>query len=402
MACARALQRSPRSVCVVDPGPPGSGCSFGNAGVIATEHVLPLSRTAMLWRLPRMLLWRDAPLRLHPARLPRLLPWMRHFAAACRPARMTSGSRAIAALTGAAMRAWQGELGASGGTHLLRNHGMYSVYRSEAAFAADAFERARQRELGVRSEVLTVAELGEREPALACGLVRAVHYPDVGHVVNPEGLVRCLAKSFSDHGGVIAANVVRSFASEPHQVLTCTTSGRLRSRYVVLAAGLGSARLCETVGVRIPLAAEMGYHVTFPGAEKRLHAPVAVVEDGFIATPMSGHLRLAGTVDLAAREMPPAWHRATVLTRAARRLFRDPLPEPTERWHGSRPTLPDFLPAIGALPGHPRILAAFGHQHIGLTTAAITGALVRDLIAGVTPALDMAPYHPGRFSSPRQ
>jgi D-amino-acid dehydrogenase len=59
--------------------------------------------------------------------------------------------------------------------------------------------------------------------------------------------------------------------------------------------------------------------------------------------------------------------------------------------------LPDFLPAIGPIPGQPRVIAAFGHQHIGLTTAAVTGALVRDLVLGVPPAVDLAPFAPGRF-----
>ena len=33
MATARALQRQGHQVTVFDPEPPGSGCSFGNAGI---------------------------------------------------------------------------------------------------------------------------------------------------------------------------------------------------------------------------------------------------------------------------------------------------------------------------------------------------------------------------------
>jgi D-amino-acid dehydrogenase len=182
-------------------------------------------------------------------------------------------------------------------------------------------------------------------------------------------------------------------------VVTRFHDGRARSRYVVLAAGLGSRRLCNSLGLDVPLAAEMGYHLTFPGAQQRLHAPVAVAEDGFAVTPMGDHLRAAGTVEFACREMPPTWRRADLLEPQAARLFQQTLPQPAERWRGSRPTLPDFLPAIGKLPGHPRVLAAFGHQHIGLTTAAVTGNLIRDLVRGETPGLDITPYDPGRFVS---
>ena len=83
--------------------------------------------------------------------------------------------------------------------------------------------------------------------------------------------------------------------------------------------------------------------------------------------------------------------------RRARRLFRDSLGPVRERWRGSRPTLPDFLPAIGSLGAGSPVFAAFGHQHIGLTTAAVTGRLIASLVCGQAPELAVAPYDPLRF-----
>ena len=398
-ACARALQRSGYSVCLVDPEPPGSACSYGNAGLIASEHVLPMAHPGVLRKVPAMLLDRRGPLYLKASRLPGLAPWILHFAAACRPSQVARGTRAIAALTGAALAAWDEELAASGGRGLLHRQGMYSVYRSEQGFRRDADERDSQRAHGVPWQILSADELRDREPALRTDLACGVYYPGVAHVSNPQGLVQHLDEAFRRNGGTLMLSEVVGFASHPHQVTTELRNGRVRSRYVVLAAGLESRRLCSSLGVRIPLAAEMGYHLTFPGSEGWLRTPVAMAERGFAVTPMAGHLRVAGTVELSARELPPAWRRAAALQVHAAWLFGKPLPEPAGRWRGSRPTLPDFLPAIGPLPGHPRVIAAFGHQHIGLTTAAITGVLVRDLVRGGKPTLDIAPYHPGRFVS---
>jgi D-amino-acid dehydrogenase len=396
MACARALQRAGYQVCVADPEPPGSGCSHGNAGVVTADHVLPMARWDILRQVPRMLLDRRGPLYLKARRLPGLLPWFMRFAVACRG--VEAGSRAIAALTRHSVSAWQAELSACGAVDLLATRGMYTVYGSPRSYQADALERRLAADLGVAWEPLDGPALRAREPALSDKLTHGVFFPAVAHVLNPRALVQQLAAAFTAAGGVLVTEPVRALASQPHQVVVSLSGRRLRCRYVVLAAALGTRELCAQLGVRLPLVAEMGYHLSLPEPVPRLTAPVAVAEHGFIITPMAGHLRLAGTVEFARRQMPPSWHRADLLRPLAAAVLREPLPEPTERWRGSRPTLPDFLPAIGPLPGEPRVLVACGHQHIGLTTAAVTGAMVRDLIAGGSVNPDPAPYAPGRFA----
>src|SRR5215470_8558788 len=81
-ATARALQREGHAVTLVDSAEPGMATSFGNAGFIAIDHVLPLARHSTLRRVPKMLRDRDGPLTLHPASIPWLLPWMARFALA--------------------------------------------------------------------------------------------------------------------------------------------------------------------------------------------------------------------------------------------------------------------------------------------------------------------------------
>ena len=64
---------------------------------------------------------------------------------------------------------------------------------------------------------------------------------------------------------------------------------------------------------------------------------------------------------------------------------------------GRRPCTPDSLPMIGAVPGAPQILLAFGHGHNGMTSAPTTGRVIADLVAGRAPFIDPAPYRPDRF-----
>ncbi|MEQ9003390.1 MAG: FAD-dependent oxidoreductase, partial [Pseudomonadales bacterium] len=337
MACALTLQRRGRAVWVADPQAPGAGCSFGNAGVIATDHVLPLARLDVLRRVPRMLLDADGPLYLKAARVPGLLPWFARFALAARPGRVAAGTRAIADLTGRALPAWQRLLG-NDGARLLKRQGMYTVYRSARAFDADAAERELAAGFGVPWEALDGDALRIREPALGTGLERAAYYPGVAHVTDPQGVVRHLADAFAQAGGRLIEAAVTGLDAAADGVRASTDAGPIAAGHLVIAAGLGSRGLCRRLGMRVPLAAEMGYHVTVAGAQQRLGAPVAVADGGFIVTPMRDHLRAAGTVEFARREGPPAWHRADALWRQGSALFREPLPAATGRWRGSRPT----------------------------------------------------------------
>ena len=70
---------------------------------------------------------------------------------------------------------------------------------------------------------------------------------------------------------------------------------------------------------------------------------------------------------------------------------------PFTRWMGSRPTLPDYLPAIGRSRRGDNLFYAFGHQHLGLTLAPVTAEIVAGMITGHPDPIDMAPFDLERF-----
>ncbi|MNN88419.1 D-amino acid dehydrogenase small subunit [compost metagenome] len=93
-------------------------------------------------------------------------------------------------------------------------------------------------------------------------------------------------------------------------------------------------------------------------------------------TPMADGLRLAGTVEFAGLDAPPSMQRAWQLHRLSQGLFKQDLDaEGATPWMGFRPSLPDSLPVIDRVCDG-RVLLAFGHQHLGLTQAALTAEWV--------------------------
>ena len=66
-------------------------------------------------------------------------------------------------------------------------------------------------------------------------------------------------------------------------------------------------------------------------------------------------------------------------------------------WMGFRPTLPDSLPIIGESQKCKNVYYAFGHQHLGLSLAAITGKVIQSLIENRTSNINIDALNPYRF-----
>ena len=116
---------------------------------------------------------------------------------------------------------------------------------------------------------------------------------------------------------------------------------------------------------------------------------------------MDTGLRFAGTVELAGLEAPPDWRRAQILLEQGRKMLPGlAASHPQDRvsvWMGHRPSLPDSLPVLGPSGATPDVIYAFGHGHVGMTSAPMTGKIVADLVAGRPPSIDIGPFSAGRF-----
>src|SRR4051812_22016007 len=108
VACAFALAREGRRVLLLDRGPPGMGTSFGNAGHIATEQVFPLPSPAVVRGALRYLLDSRSPLRIRPAYLFTLLPWLMRFVWASRRSAFERGTAALSSMLATAQADWAG------------------------------------------------------------------------------------------------------------------------------------------------------------------------------------------------------------------------------------------------------------------------------------------------------
>lgn len=399
MATARAIQRGGRPVVVLDAVDPGRKTSFGNAGFIAIDHVLPLARPSVLKGVPRMLLDRDGPLTVHLPSLFWLIPWMLRFRrAASSEAEVTKGVDSFGALMAEANIAWKAEIQASGLGELFKSKGALYVYETQAGFEGGAQERALQAAKGTAMEIVDGDRARELAPGLAPHIVKGVHYPHGMHTVSPYHVVTTLAERFVAEGGRIEKANVEGFDVAGDRVTAVRAGGKVIAvDAVAICAGRASGDLTRHLGFKAPLVAERGYHVMLEPDNVRFDLPVSPAERGFFITPMREGLRVAGTVELGAPDRPESWHRADLLKKHLQAIFPGVGGAEKSRWMGERPSLPDFRPAIGRAPRHVNVYCGYGHQHVGLTLATATGRLIARLLDGESLPPALAHCDPGRF-----
>ena len=165
---------------------------------------------------------------------------------------------------------------------------------------------------------------------------------------------------------------------------------------LTLAAGISSRLLLKSLDFDLPLTPERGYHVMMDGHLPGVEIPFVPVERGMIITPMDEGTRFGGTVEFAKLGVPPTRRRADKLLASSRELFPNIEIREKSRWMGERPTLPDYLPAIGPLEKIRNLFVATGHQHLGVTLGAVTGSIISQMIDGLDdPA--WAALSPDRF-----
>jgi D-amino-acid dehydrogenase len=224
-----------------------------------------------------------------------------------------------------------------------------------------------------------------------------------GHTSNPLGLVERLLAQFLRSGGELVHARAHGFRLHGRRLAAIQTdTGDLSADAAVVCAGAFSKPLAAALGDKVPLETERGYHLMISDPESMPRIPTADADGKFVATPMDTGLRFAGTVELAGLAAPPDWRRARILLAQGRKMLPGlAASHPEERisvWMGHRPSLPDSLPVLGPSRASPDVFYAFGHGHVGMTAAPMTGKLVADLVAGRPPSIDITPFAAGRFS----
>lgn len=283
--------------------------------------------------------------------------------------------------------------------------GMIFVARDEAERAR--LPEALQRMTARRAEGMgNLGELSMIDGTTARALfpplmdvVGAIHIPGAARV-NGRSLRDALRNAAIRRGAVdLRGSAAVSRQGERVRVTVDDTT--VTPEAVVLAGGAWSSPLAEALGFTLPVYPQRGQiiHLDMPDADTSrwpivewfgshyiLTFPTSRVVAGATREHDSGYdvrMTAGGVREVldVALSIAPGLASATV----------------AEIRVGLRPFSPDGLPVLGRASGLANLLLCTGHGPSGLKLGPVSGALVADLINGVAPALDLAPYGAERY-----
>lgn len=392
MSCAFRLAQTGHEVTLIDPGERPSAASWGNAGHIAIEQTAPLSSPAMLKSLPRRLFSLGGPVSLPLRAIGDWGGFGLHLLAASTSTRFEAGKKALAGLLREAAPAWQRLASELGDPSLLRFDGHFVGWESTAS-AAEA--RKNWIEGGAGTATFKdatpdeIAQLRQLSPKLA----EAIRFAGTGQILDLDRLADTMTAGLRQAG---VRTEQRSGRLERHADGQVRVAG-VDSDLVLVAAGVGSGPLMRSIGLPTPLIAERGYHIRsqdFDWPDESL--PLVFEDRSTIVTRFAGCVQASGFAEFAGADSPPDPRKWERLAQHVAEL-RLPMRPPFTRWIGSRPTLPDYLPALGRSNRFSNLFYAFGHQHLGVTLAPLTSEILTQFIGGVEPAIDLSPFDLSRF-----
>lgn len=393
------LQRAGHSVTIVDREGPASGTSHGNAGVLASIAIVPVTTPSLLKSAPGMLMRRDSPLFLRWGYLPKLMPFLLKYMRFATDKHVDHYASAMSALM---HDSYDQHMALAKGTPAEKYvHGddYCFGYARHADYLADSYAWSKRKAAGFAYDVVSGAEHAEHDPLFGSSFETIVRCKNHGRISDPGAYVQALAAHFVEQGGNLQIATINDVEMKGQSIAALQTSeGRLSADRIVFALGPWSKKIAHKLGVKVPFESERGYHIELINPSHMPKNPMMVASGKFVLTPMEGRLRAAGVVEFGGLEAGPSKAPFDLLKRQIKLLLPDVTYDSTVEWMGHRPAPADSLPLIGANDASGKSYSAFGHQHVGLTGGPKTGRIIADLIDGKTPNVDLAPFDPRKHA----
>ena len=393
---AHFLRKDGYDVTLYDQNEPGTQASFGNAGLFAS-HECVTANSPHLWKnLPSMLLNKNGSLVIDWFYVVTHLPWAIRFLRNCTSARAEHIAKSLSSFSSQASLAYEEIFDDVDVSNNIVYKEPIFLYESKELFEQNQYAFNLRKKYDVQFVVINKEEIAKIEPGLEPIYYNGVVLKGESFTNSPLEITQKIFNNFIKNDGHFIKIKIKSIVQKDNSLFLKYEEKEQQFDKIVVAAGVWSNMLAHTIGDNFPLDTERGYHIVFENNNNLLTHPVGWAKTGFYMTPMKDGIRVAGTVEIAGLKKPMNKNMLSMIEKTARKILPQ-LGKVKSEWMGFRPTLPDSLPVIGESKKCKNVYYAFGHQHLGLSLAAITGKVIQSLVENRTSSINIDALNPYRF-----
>lgn len=287
------------------------------------------------------------------------------------------------------------------------DNGYWQCGGLELRVSADQLEKKRIEQIaqaekgeGLNFEVLDAKQLRELEPNLSPELPGALYFPGVAQIRNPRHLKALIAACQHYQVNLLPHSPALAIERVGERITGIRTpTGTILAENTVIAAGTWTTGILADLGWQPALRPIRGQIVLLAPEQHVLHR-ILLMGHQYLVPRQDGHVLVGSTEEDAGFDKTPTDSVGTKLKQLAAKTVPSLEQAAVERhWAGLRPGSPDGRPYLGAVPGYHNLYVAAGHFRSGLQLSIMTGVLMRDMVLGQTPTMDITPFRPDRPTS---
>jgi D-amino-acid dehydrogenase len=256
--------------------------------------------------------------------------------------------------------------------------------------------------VGIEAQILNGAEVSDLDRGTRYKVKGAVYYPGDAFL-DPSILMDTLERKLLERGVKIRKGTGINSFEHLNGRITGAISEELRFEgdEFVISAGVYSSILAKKLGIYLPMQGGKGYSITIKKPESLPEICSILVESKVAVTPMSGNLRLGGTMEIAGLDKTISQTRLNGYLKSVEQY----LPEfkygninYEKVWVGLRPCSPDGIPYMGRTEKYKNLIFATGHSMMGLSLGPVTGKIISDIVGEINDFDDINQLSPDRFN----
>lgn len=402
LSAAYYLQKGGWEVTVVDKTDLSDNCSYGNLGMVVPSHFVPLAAPGMVAQGIRWMFNSKSPFYVKPSLSPSLISWGMKFIKSATAKHVADSATPLLDINLYSRKLYEDLHNEPGFAFAYEKKGILMYYKTEKVGEEEVHLADKARSMGLEVEALNKQQAQALEPDVELDVLGAVHYQCDAHLY-PGKLIPQLLAYLKANGVTIRDNspVKRVVVSGGKIKKLVIDAGEISGDVFVMANGSWLPELARMAGITIPLMPGKGYSFTHREPTQKLNVPAILCEARVAITPMNGHMRYGGTMEIAPVNDRVNMNRVQGIVESVPKYFpgiKLDMPKEKEVWYGFRPCSPDGLPYIGYSNKIDNLIIAGGHAMMGLSLGPATGKVVADLASHQKPEINVAAFDANRFS----